>query len=132
VVDFDGPLPPYAHLMISLLTVVMKLTPMAAGCFLFCTRDAYAATGGFDERLFGAEEIAMSLAIRRHGRFVVLGQRVITSGRKLRAYTPREVFTTLGQLFRGGVPALRSREALAMWYQPRRHDPADETIGRAA
>jgi glycosyltransferase involved in cell wall biosynthesis len=131
-VDFDGPLPLYARMMIATLHVVMGTMRLAAGCFVFCSREAFAASGGFDERLYGAEEIAMSRALQRQGRFVILPQRVLTSGRKLRAYTGREVFSTLRRLALGGVPALRTREALDLWYRPRRDDPADEQIRRAA
>ncbi len=44
----------------------------AAGCFLFCTRSAFVAVDGFDEAFFGAEEVVMSRALKRHGKFVVL------------------------------------------------------------
>lgn len=131
LVDFDGPLPRWARAIAVLLRPMMRMGRLAAGCFLFCTREAFVATGGFDEQLYGAEEIAMSLALKRHGRFVVLGERVVTSGRKMRAYSGREVLATIGRLATGGVPALRSRTALDLWYRPRRDDPAD-AIDRAA
>ena len=51
---------------------------------MFCTRDAFHAVGGFNERLFGAEDAAMSWALKREGRFVVLWQHVLTSGRRMR------------------------------------------------
>jgi glycosyltransferase involved in cell wall biosynthesis len=131
-VDFDGPLPLYARLMIATLHVVMDSFRLAAGCFVFSTREAFAACGGFDERLYGAEEVAISQALKRHGRFVILRERVLTSGRKLRSYSGREVWASLSRLMAGGAPAFRSREALDLWYRPRREDPADEQIRRAA
>jgi len=30
----------------------MRLSGIAGGAFMFCTRDAFLAVGGFDERLF--------------------------------------------------------------------------------
>ena len=68
---------------------IYRIFRLASGCFLFCTREAFDAVCGFDERLFAAEEGAMSRALARHGRFVVLREFVVTSGRKLRAYSPR-------------------------------------------
>ena len=36
---------------------------------MFATREAFRATGGFDETLFGAEDAAMCWALKREGRF---------------------------------------------------------------
>jgi hypothetical protein len=96
---------------------------LASGCFLFCTRTAFRAAGGFDERLFGAEEAVLSRALRRHGRFVVLRECVTTSGRKLRAYSAREVLGLLAWLALAGPIALRQRKGLELWYGERRADP---------
>ncbi|HEY5953438.1 MAG TPA: hypothetical protein VIT18_03685, partial [Terrimicrobiaceae bacterium] len=41
------------------------------------------ATGGFNEKLFGAEDAAMCWALKREGRFAVLWLTVLTSGRRL-------------------------------------------------
>ena len=51
---------------------------------MFCTREAFHATGGFNERLYVAEELALAMALKREGRFVVLWERVLTSGRRFR------------------------------------------------
>lgn len=40
----------------------------ACGAFLFCRRDAFAAVGGFDERLYAAEEIRLSRQLKQWGR----------------------------------------------------------------
>jgi hypothetical protein len=96
---------------------------LASGCFLFCTREAFLSAGGFDEGLFGAEEAAMSRALRRQGRFVVLGEAVTTSGRKLRAHSAREVLGLLTRLALAGPRSLRRREGLDLWYGERREDP---------
>ncbi len=63
---------------------------MTGGCFLYCTREAFDAVGGFDESLFASEELTMSSALQRFGgrrRFVIIRTPVITSGRKLRVYS---------------------------------------------
>ena len=95
---FEGRLPRYARAVLPLFIQLYQLVGLAAGCFLFCTRRAFEATGGFDERLFAAEEAAMSRALKRQGRFVILRQFVTTSGRKLRTYSLRELASVFGRV----------------------------------
>lgn len=125
LVDFDGPLPLYARLLVPVLRVGMRVTRLAAGCYVFCTPAVFEAIGGFDERLFATEELAFSRAARRHGRFVMLPDAVLSSGRKLRTYSAREVLALLLVLARHGSPVLRSRAHLGVWYADRRPDPGD-------
>ena len=81
---FSGPVPLYAHLLLWWLGWLMRLAGLTGGAFMFCSRSAFIATGGFNERLFGGEDAAMSWALKRQGRFVVLWERVLTSGRRMR------------------------------------------------
>jgi hypothetical protein len=90
---------------------------------VFCTRLAFEGAGGFDETLYAAEEIAMSAALKRQGRFVVLRQTVTTSGRRVRAYSAWELLRTVAQIAVGGASAMRTRRGVAMWYDKRRNDP---------
>lgn len=92
----------------------------AAGCFLFCTRSAFEAAGGFDERLFGAEEVYLSRALRRQGPFRIVPQPVITSSRKLRLYPLRTHLGLLLRLLTTGRRAVLDRTGLSMWYDGRR------------
>ena len=80
---FDKIAPLYARLLLWWFGLLMRLPGISGGAFIFCTREAFHATGGFDERLFGAEDVAMSWALRREGRFVVLWRYVLTSGRRM-------------------------------------------------
>jgi len=125
MVRFDGPLPGYATPVLALLDFLMRHGQLAAGCFLFCTREAWERAGGFDETLYAGEEIALSQALKRQGPFVVLAERVETSGRKLRTHSGAEVAAFMMLLVRRGVPVLRSRAGLEVWYGPRRTDPED-------
>ena len=125
-IRFDGRLPRYYGLLEPWLLWLQRTARFAGGCFLFCTREAFERAGGFDERMYGAEEIAMSQALKRLGRFVVLRQPVLTSGRKLRAYSGRDVLRVLGLLLSKGRRAVETREGLEMWYEPRRADPEME------
>jgi glycosyltransferase involved in cell wall biosynthesis len=123
VVRFDGRVPRYGRVLIALVLPVYLALGLAAGCFLFCTRQAFDAVGGFDEKLFAAEEAVLSRSLRRRGRFVLLRTSVVTSGRKLRAHSAREVLGTLLRLALTGPRALRRREGLGLWYGQRRADP---------
>lgn len=119
---FDGRIPLYARAMIPLLKFGMRSMRLAAGCFMFCTRTAFDAAGGFDERLFGAEEIALSVALKKIGRFVILREAVLTSGRKLRTYSAFEVFGIMARGALSGGKMLERRDQMGLWYDPRRED----------
>ncbi len=122
-VSFDGVLPFYAKLLLPVFVRLLRFARLAAGCFLFCTRDAFAAAGGFNEQLFCTEELALSRALKRHGRFVVLRESVTTSGRKLRTYSGRELLRMLGAMVMRGPAALKHRQGMEIWYGERRVDP---------
>lgn len=122
---FDGKLPLYGWVLGVIATPLYRVARLASGCFLFCTRAAFDAAGGFDETLFGAEEAAFSRALGRHGRFVVLRESVTTSGRKLRAHSAGEVFGLMFRLALAGPKMMRRRDGLDIWYGKRRADPED-------
>jgi glycosyltransferase involved in cell wall biosynthesis len=86
-VRFQGRLPWYVRVLEPLAVWTFRKARLAAGCFLYATRKAFDAAGGFDQSLYGAEEIALSRALKQEGKFVVLKESVETSGRKFRAYS---------------------------------------------
>lgn len=120
---FDGRVPAYVRPTLALLLAAYRTLGLFPGCFMFCTRDAFEAVGGFDERLYASEEVAFARALRRHGRTILLRESTLTSGRKLRAYSARELFATLLRIGLRGQRAVRTREGLDVWYAPRRPDP---------
>lgn len=120
---FDGRVPLHGRILEAVFVPLYRAFGLASGCFLFCTREAFDAAGGFDERLFGAEELAMSRSLRRLGRFVVLREHVTTSGRKLRTYSARELVGLLARLALGMPKSVQTREGLDPWYGVRRIDP---------
>jgi len=89
------------------------------GGYLFATRTAFEALGGFDEQYFATEDAAFCRTIRRHGRFVVLREPMITSGRKMEEMSTWEGITTSMRLLLRGRKALRQREGLEIWYDQR-------------
>src|SRR5262249_16662633 len=79
----DEVVPIYIRL-ISFLSVLAKFVGFTGGAFMFCTKEAFLATGGFNERLYWREEGDFALALKREGRFAVLWKPVLTSGRRFR------------------------------------------------
>jgi glycosyltransferase involved in cell wall biosynthesis len=121
--QFDGRLPMWGKLLIFTFRPVYRVARLAAGCFLFCTRQSFEAVGGFDETLYAAEEAFMSRALKRQGPFVVLRESVLTSGRKLRAHSLREVLGVFARVAFFGLKRIRTRQGLDIWYGNRRDDP---------
>jgi glycosyltransferase involved in cell wall biosynthesis len=124
---FDGTLPLLARCIAGATRLTMQMSGLAAGAYIFCTRQAFDAVGGFDESLFVTEEIALSRALHRVGRMVILRESVLTSGRKARTHSGRELLAPIARLFRHGPTALRRREHLDLWYGRRRNDPSEPT-----
>jgi len=92
---FDSAAPLYAQFLLLWFGWWMRLAGIAGGAFQFCARDAFQSVGGFDERLFGAEDAKMSWALKREGRFIVLWQSVVTSGRRMRGIRGLQILVTL-------------------------------------
>jgi len=122
-VDMSESVPLYARLLLVLLFFAPKFVGFTGGAFMFCTRAAFQATGGFNERLYWAEEGSFALALKRQGRFFVPWQHVLTSRRRLRTISG-------GQLPLGGVRMMYSlvkfltqRSSVErVWYNSNRAD----------
>jgi glycosyltransferase involved in cell wall biosynthesis len=119
---FDKDAPLYAHFLLWWFGLWLRLVGIAGGAFMFCTRDAFQAVGGFDERLFGAEDAAMSWALKREGRFVVLWKYVLTSGRRMRGIRGLQMLTSLIRMaFFPGMLTQRS-SVKKIWYESNREN----------
>ena len=75
------------------------------------------AVGGFDERLFGVEDAAMSYALKREGRFVVIWDSVVTSGRRMRGLAGFRMLLAL--FYMAFYPRMLTRRASVkkVWYE---------------
>jgi glycosyltransferase involved in cell wall biosynthesis len=122
-VRFDKPVPLYARVLMPIFNRLYRMAGLAAGCFLFCTRAAFEAAGGFDEGLYASEECSLSWALQRQGQFVLLRETVLTSSRKLRTYSGWEILGMLMRLGLRGRHSVRDRQDKEIWYGPRRPDP---------
>jgi glycosyltransferase involved in cell wall biosynthesis len=119
----DGVIPLWGRIVLRGFCAVYFAFNLGAGAFLFTTRENFDAIGGFDEQFFVGEEIYFSLALRRIGRFKILSEPIVTSGRKLRMYSAREIFGNSFSIIIGGPRAARSRERLHLWYNGKREKP---------
>src|SRR5436190_12313762 len=123
----DGFIPLWGRILLRAFCALYFGLNLGAGAFLFTTRHNFEAVGGFDERLFVGEEVYFSLALRKLGRFKVLREPILTSGRKLRMYSMRRVFVRLFSIVVGGPTAARSRDKLDVWYDGKRENRTAET-----
>ena len=123
-VAFYGDVPAWvSRFMVVFTPLYFGLGRWAAGCFVFCTRRAFEATGGFDEATYAGEEIGYSQALKRQGRFVIVRGFVETSARKARGRTMWQMLRiTAGVLRKGALHGgrLKSREDAAFWYDGKR------------
>jgi glycosyltransferase involved in cell wall biosynthesis len=119
----DEVVPLYIRLVSYVGIAGAKLIGFTGGAFMYCTREAFHASGGFDERMFWGEEGAFALALKRIGRFVVVWAPVLTSGRRFRK-------TSALQLLGGGVRMVFSPFKMVtqrssvekIWYDSNRTD----------
>src|SRR2546429_4912693 len=126
-VALDGFIPIWGRVLLRAFGALYFGLNLAAGAFLFTTRRNFEAIGGFDEQYFAGEEVYFSLALRKLGRFKVLREPIVTSGRKLRMYSMRRVFVRLFSIIIGGPNAARSRDKLDVWYDGKRENRTAET-----
>jgi glycosyltransferase involved in cell wall biosynthesis len=126
-VTIGGTVPLWANIFVKTFCTLYFGLNFGAGAFLFTTRKNFDVIGGFDESLFIGEEVYFSLALRKLGRFRILGEPVVTSGRKLRMYSAREILgDSLSVIFRG-PRAARSRNGLHIWYDGKRETRSTST-----
>lgn len=119
VVVFDGLNGLWERTLVGVWNRISRWMRWAAGCFVFVRRDAFEAVGGFDANYFIGEEIILSAALKRRGRFIVLPQSVLTSARKTHLYGKFETLWVALRLMVLGKKAWRRREGLDMWYRRR-------------
>ncbi|NUZ06845.1 glycosyltransferase [Piscinibacter koreensis] len=121
-IRFDEPIPLWVRAVLPASMWFARRLRLTGGCFIFCTRAAFEAVGGFDERLYAAEEIALCRALHGQGLFVILREAVLTSGRKLRTHSMAELIGSGLRVVWAGRSGVDQRARLGVWYGPRRPD----------
>jgi len=121
--DFDSEIPLWGRVMFHVFSTLYFGLNLGAGAFLFTTRENFFAVDGFDEIYFAGEEVFFTVALKRLGRFKLLREAAITSGRKLRMYSGWKVSGGLFSVLFGGPRVVMSRNKLDMWYGGEREKP---------
>jgi len=122
-IRFDEPVPRWVHWLLPPLLWLFRMLKLTGGCFLFASRTAFEAVGGFDETLYASEEITLCRALREQGRLVILRESVLTSGRKVRTYSAGEIARAMWRVAIAGRAGVKDRSRLGIWYDERRADP---------
>ena len=115
---FEGQLPLWWRLAYPFFVLGVRLFRQPGGSCLFCTRSAFEVAGGFSEAHYAAEDAVFVTVLKRQGRFVVLAERSITSGRNLRAHSFWSIARLLSRLALRGPDGFRDRRGLDFWYRP--------------
>lgn len=124
-VTTDGSVPLWGHIFVRVFSAFyFTLANLGAGAFLFTTRENFEAAGGFDQRLFAGEEVYFSQALKKLGRFRLLADPVVTSGRKLRMHSARKILGLSVGIILRGKRGVRSRHKLDLWYDGKRETEA--------
>jgi len=122
IVRLDGHLPFLAKYTLNTWLFLSRTLKWACGAYVFCTREAFLETGGFDERYYASEEIHFSRALRRWGqkrgkRFIILEEPIVSSSRKMAWYSVWEILMMAFGLLLHFKP-LQNRDACyKMWYR---------------
>ncbi len=118
--------PWWGKVILKVWTCVSITCRWASGALVVCRADAFRAVGGFNQDLYAADEIDLSRLLKKWGRqrnlkFTILRQYpLITSARKLKLYSGREIASQLFQVLLSPRKALQNKNKLPIWYDGRR------------
>jgi glycosyltransferase involved in cell wall biosynthesis len=117
---------PVANFSAMVWNAISRLGKFVAGSFIFCETTAFREIGGFNNRMYAAEEIDLAnrlkVVARQRGKKVIVLHRhpLITSDRKVRLYSKKELLTFLLRATFSHRRTLTDRDACHSWYDGRR------------
>ena len=131
-VGFDARMPFPARVFTRFWNFAAKFHKLAAGCFLFCLKTAFDASGGFREDIYAGEEIYFCHRIARWGKkqglkfAFIKTENIVTSSRKVKENSVFKlvVLVLLLGIFR---PFLRSKRLCSIWYKRGSASSANDT-----
>jgi glycosyltransferase involved in cell wall biosynthesis len=115
-----------ARTAVGVWNIASRVGRLAAGSFIFCEARAFRAAGGFSLELFATEELELFTRLKRAaratGRTIVILHRhpLVTSDRKARLYTKREMAGSLLKSILTLGQTMRNRDDCYVWYDGRR------------
>lgn len=120
LVAFDNPIPWYYRWIPKIWNRLAVRYRLAAGCFMYCSREGFEEVGGYSEKVYASEEIGISRRLKRWGTsrglaFEVITQpSILTSSRKME---DRPIRNLLAFCFVLAFPfAVRYRCLSRLWY----------------
>lgn len=99
-----------------------KTFRMAAGSFIFCSKEDFNKVGGFPESMYAGEELGFVRRLKKSKRntgekfHIIENPPVITSSRKLTWYGNRQMFLFLFLIFLFPI-TVRFRKLCGFWYK---------------
>jgi len=120
VVAMDRELKGIAKFTLNFWNWWSRITSTAAGCYIYCTKEAFDSIGGFDQKRYAAEELYFSknlrkLAKTRNQEFVIQTlSPIVSSARKLDWYSPKQMLCQVLLLLVPGSTLSRSK--MPVWY----------------
>lgn len=129
IVQFERETGPSVRFVVMLWNLLSRFLKLAAGCFFYCTREAFDQAGGFSEAVYASEEIWLSRKLKKLGRrqakrFCIISRYAAhSSGRKIAWYnTWRQIGLLLMVAF---MPFfVRYRRLCGYWYDR----PQEKTV----
>ncbi|MDR4514027.1 glycosyltransferase [Nitrosomonas sp.] len=118
--------PWWGTLILKVWTVISVTFRWASGALVVCRADAFRDVGGFSQDLYAADEIDLSRLLKQWGRkrrlkFTILKRfPLVTSARKLRLYSGREMASQFFQVLLSPRKSLQNKKKLPVWYDGRR------------
>ena len=115
------------HRILPALSWILMKMGICGGSFIFCRRDAFIDVGGFSEKVFAAEDVLMSRALKkwgkRHGKpFEIFAEPpILSSDRKIHSHSPFALTMTF-LVFALFPFAVRFKSFCSLWYA-RRAEP---------
>jgi glycosyltransferase involved in cell wall biosynthesis len=106
--------------------VVSRLGRLAAGSFIFCEARTFRAVGGFSLELYATEELELFKRLKKAGRatgrgvIILSAHPLLTSDRKARLYTKREIAVSVLKSLLTLGRTMKSRDECFVWYDGRR------------
>ncbi len=119
--QFDKASTIYLTAAVQLWSALSILFKWAAGSYLFCLRDAFFDVGGFNEEYYVAEEVHLSLALKKWGRkhkkkMKIINQKITTSSRKMEWFAFRDLLRQALTLIIN-PQATKNKQACWFWYK---------------
>lgn len=122
LVKFERAVPWLPQLFLDCWNWISVKLGLAAGCFVYCQKDAFREVGGFSEEVFASEEIWLSRALGAWGKsrnmsFEIITQWPIsTSGRKVDWYSQTKLFLLFFPIMIF-PPLVRVQSFCRAWYK---------------